>query len=119
MQKLVGWLLKKGPLTQTYPHPIFMAVARWCGHDSRGLPIPHDDIPRVMAEYDKYKLGNGIQYDRFGFEISEADIIDDVYLPKYYNPEIQKKDRCLERNPRHSYVWQPTPRWYTYDRYGA
>ena len=24
-------------------HTIFMAVAKWCGHDSRGLEIPFDE----------------------------------------------------------------------------
>lgn len=29
-------------------HKIFMAVAKWCGHDSRGLEIPYDDIPLIQ-----------------------------------------------------------------------
>ena len=89
--KACGVIIEKRPTDPDDPHPIFMAIARWCGHDSRGLSIPHDDIPHIMTEYDKYKLGNGIHYDHLGFEISEADIVDDVYLPKYYNPETQKK----------------------------
>lgn len=93
--KACGVIIEKTPTESEKPHPIFMAVAKWCGHDSRGLPIPHDDIPRIIQKYDQYKIGNGIEYDHFGFAISEADIIDDVYLPKYYNPEIVRKIDAL------------------------
>ena len=93
--KACGVIIEKTPTDPEHPHPIFMAIAKWCGHDSRGLPIPHDDIPRIMAEYDKCKAGKGIDYDHFGFEINDAEILDDVYLPKYYNPEIEKKIDAL------------------------
>lgn len=93
--KACGVIIEKNATDPANPHPIFMAVAKWCGHDSRGLPIPHDDIPRIMEKYDKYKVGKGIDYDHFGFAIDEADIVDDVYLPKYYNPEIKAKIDAL------------------------
>lgn len=38
-------------------HKIFMAVAKWCGHDSRGLEIPYDDIPLIQDRYEKFKSG--------------------------------------------------------------
>ena len=93
--KACGVIIEKTPTDADHPHPIFMAIAKWCGHDSRGLPIPHDDIPRIMAKYDKYKMGEGIDFDHFGFEINDSEIVDDVYLPKYYNPEIEKKIDAL------------------------
>ncbi len=93
--KACGVIVEKTPTDPDHPHPIFMAMTKWCGHDSRGLPIPHDDIPRIMAKYDEYKMGKKIDYDRFGFTISDADIVADVYLPKYYNPEIEKKVNAL------------------------
>lgn len=95
--KACGVIIEKTPTDSDNPHPIFMAVAKWCGHDSRGLSIPHDDIPRIIEKYDEYKVGKGIDYDHFGFAISEADIIDDVYLPKYYNPEISYKIHNLRK----------------------
>lgn len=97
--KACGVIIEKIPTNADKPHPIFMAVAKWCGHDSRGLPIPHDDIPKIIEKYDQYKLGNGIEYDHYGFAISAAEIVDDVYLPKYYNPEISK--RIEELRPSH------------------
>ena len=72
-------------------HEIFMAVARWCGHDSRGLSIPYDDLPKILDKYRSYKDRGSIAYDHWGFVINESEILDNIYLPKYYNPEIPKK----------------------------
>lgn len=71
-------------------HDVFMAVAEWCGHDSRGAEIPYDDIPKIIHKYDEYRDSGTIEYSHLGFIIKESKIIDDVYLPKYYNPEISK-----------------------------
>ncbi len=94
--KACGVIIEKSPTDPDNPHDIFMAVAKWCGHDSRGLPIPHDDIPKIMEKFHDYKETGKIDYDHFGFTLSEADIVDDVYLPKYYNPEIKQKLKKLE-----------------------
>lgn len=72
-------------------HEIFMGLAKWCGHDSRGLPIPHDDLPKILEKFMEYQNKGGLKYDHLGFVISEKDITDNVYLPKYYNPEISQK----------------------------
>ena len=69
-------------------HTIFMAAAKWCGHDSRGLEIPFDDIPLIEERYKKYKSGEKLKYDHLGFTIKKSDIVDSIYLPIYYNPEI-------------------------------
>lgn len=94
--KACGVIIEKTPTEPANSHSIFMAVAKWCGHDSRGLPIPHDDIPRIMEKYDQYKLNSTIEYDHFGFAMNESEIVNDVYLPKYYNPEIQSKIKLLQ-----------------------
>ena len=72
-------------------HEIFMGIAKWCGHDSRGLPIPHDDLPKILDKFMEYQSNGSLEYDHLGFVINEKDIVDNVYLPKYYNPEITKK----------------------------
>ncbi|MEL6297331.1 MAG: N-6 DNA methylase [Pseudomonadota bacterium] len=94
--KACGVVIEKMPTDEKKPHNIFMAVAKWCGHDSRGLPIPHDDIPRIIEKFDEYVATGKIDYDHFGFALSEADIVDDIYLPKYYNPEVRQKLGTLE-----------------------
>ena len=67
-----------------------MAVAKWCGHDSRGLAIPFDDIPAIRERYEKFKQRGELDYDHLGFTLKQSQIIDRIYLPIYYNPEIQR-----------------------------
>ncbi len=74
---------------------IFMAVAKWCGHDSRGLEIPHDDIPQILENYKRWAAGETLEYDHLGFTIKRQEIIDNVYLPKYYNPELSADIQTL------------------------
>ena len=95
--KACGVIIEKTPTDAKNPHTIFMAVARWCGHDSRGLPVPNDDIPLIMKRYRELGQPGTQDYDHLGFTISEADIVDNVYLPKYYNPEIPKKLDALDQ----------------------
>ncbi|MCY4234968.1 MAG: N-6 DNA methylase [Cyanobacteria bacterium MAG CAR2_bin_4] len=94
--KVCGVLIEKTPTNEQDPHDIFMAVAKWCGHDSRGLPVPYDDIPRIIKKYDEYIVTGKIDYNHFGFALSKTDIVEDIYLPKYYNPEIRQKLETLK-----------------------
>lgn len=75
---------------------IFMAVAKWCGHDSRGLAIPFDDIPAIQERFKKFKNGKKLKYDHLGFAVKQSQIIDSIYLPIYYNPEIRKSLNSLK-----------------------
>ena len=77
---------------------IFMAVAKWCGHDSRGLAIPFDDIPAIQERFVNFKSGKTLEYDHLGFAIKQSQIIDSIYLPIYYNPEIRESLLSLKDN---------------------
>lgn len=70
-------------------HEIFMAVAKWCGHDSRGLEVPYDDIPLIQDRFLRFKDGETLSYDHLGFTVKQSQIKDSIYLPIYYNPEIK------------------------------
>lgn len=72
-------------------HEIFMGIAKWCGHDSRGLSIQKDDLPKVLEKFIEYQNKGVLEYNHLGFVINETEIKDDIYLPKYYNPEITSK----------------------------
>jgi type I restriction enzyme M protein len=77
--------------------PMFMGVVKWCGHDSRGLPIPHDDVPKVAPRYRALMSGAGAELDgrqRTGFLTSLDEVRDNIFIPKYYDPEISDE---LER----------------------
>lgn len=65
---------------------LFMAEAKWCGHDSRGNTIPHNDLPIILANY----LKGDSNYDtdaHLGYHLKQSDIKDFVLAPRYYNPE--------------------------------
>lgn len=65
---------------------IFMAEAKWCGHDSRGSNIPHNDLPITLHNYlNKKKASKGESH--LGYYIKQGEIKDYVLAPRYYNPE--------------------------------
>ena len=85
---------KRAERSRTKATKRFMAVARWCGHDSRGHEIPHDDIPAIQAKFGQYRDQGSLEYDHLGFTVLSTDIVDEIFLPKYYNPEIRRKLQC-------------------------
>ncbi len=74
---------------------IFMAIARYCGHDSRGHETSRDDVPFIQEKYNQYIKDGHLEYDHLGFVITEGDIVNNIYIPKYYNPEIGQKLQSL------------------------
>lgn len=80
------------------PYNIFMADAKWCGHDSRGNPTIRkrargpaellDDVPTIAERY-KSAMKKGVDtHDHLGFLIRSDHIKKNIYVPKYYNPEL-------------------------------
>ena len=97
--KTCAVLLRKKDGSESHEsHETFMAVARWCGHDSRGHEIPHDDIPAIQAKFGQYRDQGSLEYDHLGFTVLSTDIVDEVFLPKYYNPEIRRKLSVLSKS---------------------
>ncbi|MCZ4540442.1 N-6 DNA methylase [Dietzia maris] len=92
----------KGSPASAENYPIFMAVARWCGHDSRGHAIPHDDLPEITERMEKFLDGEELEFDHLGFTVNQKNIQDRVYLPKYYNPEL--RDRLEDLRNTHDLV---------------
>lgn len=82
--------------SSTERHDVFMASARWCGHDSRGLPIPYDDLPTIAERYEAYRQGKLDDPEHLGFTVSSDAIVDGIYLPKYYDPELSARIGGLE-----------------------
>ena len=73
--------------------PIFMAEARWCGHDSRGRPIPKNDLPLILDRYKKYKVGDTLEPDRLGFVLPGKELRNYVLAPKMYSNFLIVKQR--------------------------
>lgn len=66
---------------------IFMAEAKWCGHDSRGSRIPHNDIPTILTNFKSKKLDRP---SSLGYRISESKISNFVLSPRYYEPSSEQ-----------------------------
>ena len=82
-------------------YDIFMADVKWCGHDSRANPtyrkdkngklVLLDDIPLVQARHaDLSAKKKELPRDRYGFFMSLADLKGGIFIPKYYDPELER-----------------------------
>jgi type I restriction enzyme M protein len=78
---------------------IFMADAKWCGHDSRGNPTIRkssngtdsllDDVPLIGSRYHRLmKPGEPLKQDHLGFPLRRGELRNRILVPKYYDPEL-------------------------------
>lgn len=89
----------------TQPYQIFMAEAKWCGHDSRGNPtvrrLPSgedvllDDIPKILDRFRQFAASKRMTGDHLGFLLPSDVVKNRILVPKYYNPEIEAELRRL------------------------
>ncbi len=68
---------------------IFMAEAKWCGHDSRGRSIEQDDLPTILKNYQKFENGKKFDQGKLGYVVATKDIENNILSPRYYNPAIK------------------------------
>lgn len=73
---------------------IFMAEARWCGHDSRGRRIDRDDLPLIRDNWTAFQAGQLRQFSPLGYAIETGQMVNNILSPRYYSPEIEQE---LER----------------------
>ncbi|XZM24181.1 N-6 DNA methylase [Clostridium perfringens] len=91
-------LKKKEKTFNESDNSIFLAEAKWCGHDSRGREIPNDDLPLIKKEYYEYKKRGSLNnISNLGYIIKSSDINSDVLAPRYYNPEILSQKGKFEK----------------------
>jgi type I restriction enzyme M protein len=68
---------------------LFMAEAKWCGHDSRGKPIPHDDLPTIANNYRAFQETGTIgSPSPLGFVLEQDDVRDHILAPRFYDPNL-------------------------------
>jgi type I restriction enzyme M protein len=90
-------LLLQKKTTQDADVPlIFMAEAKWCGHDSRGKTIPYDDLPLITQRFAAWKKGIIEKANHLGYIVSPEQISDDALAPRYYNPDVTDSLSSLE-----------------------
>ncbi len=87
--------LQKTPLAESEDYTMYMGIVRWCGHDSRGIKIPHDDVPRIAHSYARLASGEA-HTARFGFRKRLSEIVGNVLVPKYYDPDIDATLAALQ-----------------------
>jgi len=82
---------------------IVMASVRWCGHDSRGRPIPRDDVAAVgelvgwlLEKGDSAPLEKLLAVgDSWAFVLPRAKLHDYILVPKYYDPRLREEAERL------------------------
>lgn len=78
---------------------IFMADAKWCGHDSRGnatvrkdasgRKVLLDDVPIIADRHRALvRRREAIPEDHLGFRLQRSQIRNRILVPKYYEPEL-------------------------------
>ena len=87
------------------PHRIFMAEAKWCGHDSRGNPtlrrdptgemVLLDDVPTILERYRQLSAGARHPASHLGFHLRSDQVTNGILVPKYYAPEIKQEQERL------------------------
>lgn len=79
---------------------IAMGIVRRCGHDSRGRPIPFDDVPEVADLIESAMRAGRVdaaQVDK-AFTVQRAQIKDSILVPKYYDPRLEQRRLELQRD---------------------
>jgi type I restriction enzyme M protein len=88
-------------------YDIFMSDVKWCGHDSRGNPTLRkdpdtgkmallDEVPLVPKRY-REVVRNAKKRDHLGFLLSSDHLQHRIFVPKYYDPEIEADLAALKR----------------------
>jgi type I restriction enzyme M protein len=98
--------VEKDATSKGFDNEVFMADAKWCGHDSRGnLTIRKgadgkdmllDDVPIIAEKYNALvRNGDSATQDHLGFLLKTSQIKNRILVPKYYDPEITEHLRHL------------------------
>ena len=93
---------------------IFMAFAKTCGHDKRGRRVfKYDKYGKQVIDDDILEIGEKYQenvnkhrkgYDRLGFFVKYSKLKPNIFMPKYYNPDIPKYLKELKRSNKYDIV---------------
>ena len=75
---------------------IFMAEAKWCGHDSRARAIPHNDLPAIRENYSAFEAGKLKTVSTLGFAVPQEEVISNVLCPRYYDPLMSAEINALK-----------------------
>lgn len=72
-------------------YEFFMSYAKTCGHDKRGREIKTDEIALIPDHINKLMAGQITEHSHLGWKMRIKDLENNILLPKYYNPDLQKE----------------------------
>ena len=78
-------------------HELFMSYAKTCGHDKRGMETPTDDIRLIPIHLKKLK-NSKTEPSNLGVFVNAEKLKNGVWLPKYYNAEIDEILKTYKKN---------------------
>lgn len=90
---------------------IFMASAERVGHNKngkliyrteKGKQILDDDIPEITKSVKKLLQGQRLVNSRKCFTIERSAVTDDIYIPGYYDPEIEDELNSFRSDPKYN-----------------
>ena len=82
---------------------VFMAEARWCGHDSRGRSIPNDDTTRVIENWRIFQESpRRLKPSWLGFAAAAEDLRAATLAPRAHDPEVPELLRAVQ--PTHHLI---------------
>ena len=70
--------------------------------DKKGSKIIEDDIPLITSKFKDHLTNKSIfkSHDHLGFKISKNQIKNDIFIPEYYNPEIEHELKKLKKTKK-------------------
>lgn len=81
-------------------HQIFMADAKWCGHDSRARGISKDDMPEIIEKFRLFQSGQTIVPNHLGYAVPLENVKDNILAPRFHDPNAT----CLVDNLRRTHT---------------
>lgn len=91
-------LLTKRPLAKRGAAKlVFMAEARFCGHDSRGRATERDDLPEIGRRYRALRQRQPLPDDQLGYGVAAADLRAQTLAPRYHDPAVRRELDALAK----------------------
>lgn len=82
---------KNGTNSKKHSPTLFMAEAKWCGQDSRARSIPHNDLPKIAANFAAFKKDKLGVSSHLGFALDRTELASNILCPRYYNPQSDEE----------------------------
>ncbi|MEM3208120.1 MAG: N-6 DNA methylase [Halobacteria archaeon] len=90
-------ILRKWGGKRTRNYPIFCGVVKKCGHDARGNDLRRangaldEEFSDVARKYNESNNRVAKRRERTGFTLYEGGLVNDILIPRYYNPDTDKE----------------------------